>query len=82
MKFIRNILESQLCMLKAIVEDGKIAITFHGIWVIQSQFSLIDVQSFLLVDCGLQVIREVERHTNTEILVSKFHLIRDEPRPD
>lgn len=40
-------------MLKSVIEDSKIPIAFHCIRMIKPKFSLIDIQSFLLVDCCL-----------------------------
>lgn len=45
-----SILQGQLCMLKPIVENSKISIAFHGIRVIKSELSLINIQCFLLIN--------------------------------
>lgn len=37
-------------MLQAIVENSKISIAFHCIWVVKSKFPLINIQSLLLID--------------------------------
>lgn len=31
----KNILESQLCMLKSVIEHSKIPITLHGVWMVK-----------------------------------------------
>lgn len=49
----QSILESQLRVLKSVIEYSKIPVTLHCIWMIKTQLSLIDVQSFLLINCGL-----------------------------
>lgn len=53
-KFIHNatqkiLLQSQLNVLKTIVEHGKITIAFHCIGMIEPEFSLVDIQCLLLI---------------------------------
>lgn len=44
-----NLLKSQLNVLKSVIEHREVAIAFHRVGVIKPKFSLIDLQSLLLI---------------------------------
>lgn len=53
-----DILQGQFCVLEPIVKNSKVTITLHCIWMIKTKFSLIDIQSFLLIGSSLLKLKE------------------------
>lgn len=77
----RSILQGQLCMLKSIVENCKISIAFHGIRVIKSKLSLINIQCFLLINGCLNQENQVSILNKSEVdIKSQIGIIWEHPQ--